>query len=286
LHVKFSVEDDATLPITTKRDRVAETPGSRGGRWGGWRWMTAGLAVAGLVGGGYATYLDGRCNGEPPAGMACRDLYATQPYGYLGLGAGAVFAGITITEAGTAHTTLVREDYAPQPVVNFDVNLHGKRAVEDNRLLNRNAGYSFRRGSETVSVLGPKALEPRRLEETQMFAQHELYVGSATNINRDDATVELESWTRNFTGYFHRYIHLPLSDRPGWRRIVEYYDGASADAQHAALQQLVAYYNTPPADTDAERVRREIRRWMGRLTSRNEGGTLVPALNAALPAAP
>lgn len=96
LQVKFSVEDDATLPVNTTRETGPETPSTHGGHWGGWRWVTAGLAVAGLVGGGYATYLDGRCNGEPPAGMACRDLYATQPYGYLGLGAGAVFAGFSI----------------------------------------------------------------------------------------------------------------------------------------------------------------------------------------------
>lgn len=99
LDVKFSSEEEATSTVHAKRDdreERPETPGTSGGRWGGWRWVTAGLAVAGLVGGGYATYLDGRCNGEPPVGMACRDLYATQPYGYLGLGAGAVFAGISI----------------------------------------------------------------------------------------------------------------------------------------------------------------------------------------------
>lgn len=100
LEVKFSHEDDATAPVNTghgHEERPESTAAAgRGGRWGGWRFITAGLAVAGLAGGGYATYLDGRCNGTPPIGMACRDLYATQPYGYLGLGAGAVFAGISI----------------------------------------------------------------------------------------------------------------------------------------------------------------------------------------------
>lgn len=94
LEVQFSKEDDATLPVSGPRERNA--PEQRGGRWGGWRWITAGLAVAGLAGGGVATYLDGRCKEEPPAGMTCRDLYSNQPAGYLALGAGAVFAGVSI----------------------------------------------------------------------------------------------------------------------------------------------------------------------------------------------
>ena len=70
LDVKFSSEEDTTSASTRSAMIAKSVPRRRArrrsGRWGGWRWITAGLAVAGLVGGGYATYLDGRCNGEPP----------------------------------------------------------------------------------------------------------------------------------------------------------------------------------------------------------------------------
>ena len=65
-------------------------------RWGGWRWITGGAGLAGLVTGAILVGLDGRCSMTPPAGQQCNDLYATATPGYISLGAGAVFAGISI----------------------------------------------------------------------------------------------------------------------------------------------------------------------------------------------
>lgn len=65
-------------------------------RWGGWRWVTGGLALGAIVTGAVLVGLDGRCSTEPPAGQQCNDLYATATPGYIALGGGAVLAGISI----------------------------------------------------------------------------------------------------------------------------------------------------------------------------------------------
>ncbi|HUS28009.1 MAG TPA: hypothetical protein VMZ53_05855 [Kofleriaceae bacterium] len=67
-----------------------------GARWGGWRFVTGGLAVVGIGVGATLVALDGKCSKEPPAGMQCNDLYATKTPGFVSLGAGAVFAGLSI----------------------------------------------------------------------------------------------------------------------------------------------------------------------------------------------
>lgn len=67
-----------------------------GGRWGGWRWLTGGIGLAGLATGAVLVGLDGRCSKEPPAGQQCNDLYSTATPGYVALGAGAVVTGISI----------------------------------------------------------------------------------------------------------------------------------------------------------------------------------------------
>jgi hypothetical protein len=70
--------------------------GGDGARWGGWRFVTAGLAAVGIGVGATLVALDGKCPTEPPMGMTCNNLYATATPGYVSLGAGAVFAGISI----------------------------------------------------------------------------------------------------------------------------------------------------------------------------------------------
>jgi hypothetical protein len=65
-------------------------------RWGGWRFLTAGAAVAGLATGIVLVALDGKCPETPPPGQQCRDFYATAPYGYATLGAGVGFAALSI----------------------------------------------------------------------------------------------------------------------------------------------------------------------------------------------
>jgi hypothetical protein len=65
------------------------------GRWGGWKWITGGVAVAGLGTGAVLLGLDGRCSNSPPAGQLC-NVYATKTPGFAALAGGAVFAGISI----------------------------------------------------------------------------------------------------------------------------------------------------------------------------------------------
>jgi len=67
-----------------------------GGRWGGWRFVTGGLAVVGLGVGVTLVALDGKCSTPAPMGMQCNDLYSTATPGFVSLGAGAVLAGISI----------------------------------------------------------------------------------------------------------------------------------------------------------------------------------------------
>ncbi len=74
-------------------------------RWGGWRWITATVALAGLVTGGALVGFDGRCSNEPPAGQPCNDLYATATPGFIALGGGALFAGISIYLFATTRGT-------------------------------------------------------------------------------------------------------------------------------------------------------------------------------------
>jgi len=74
-----------------------ETPsGGGGGRWGGWRFITAGLGVAGLGTGIVLVALDGKCPTEPPAGQQCNDFYNTATPGYIAIAGGAVFTGLSI----------------------------------------------------------------------------------------------------------------------------------------------------------------------------------------------
>jgi hypothetical protein len=68
---------------------------ARGGRWGGWKWITGGVAVGGLATGAVLVAFDGRCSNTPPAGTLC-NVYDTKNTGFIALGAGAVFAGVSI----------------------------------------------------------------------------------------------------------------------------------------------------------------------------------------------
>ncbi len=77
-----------------KPDEPSEAP--RPPRWAGYKWISAGLGVAGLGGGAVELILDGRCQGTVPVGRPCTNVYQTKTQGIVFLGVGAVFAGISI----------------------------------------------------------------------------------------------------------------------------------------------------------------------------------------------
>jgi hypothetical protein len=82
-------------------------------RWGGWRWLTGTIGVAGLATGAVLLALDGRCPSDPPAGQPCPDVYATATPGLILLGAGAVFTGIAVYLFATHPSAKVAPVVAP-----------------------------------------------------------------------------------------------------------------------------------------------------------------------------
>lgn len=102
LEVQFSGGDTGDT-YERPRAETAKTAVPAGG-WGGWRFVTAGLGVAGLGTGIALIALDGTCPTEPPAGQQCNDFYDTATAGYLSLGGGAVLAAVSIYLFAT-HTT-------------------------------------------------------------------------------------------------------------------------------------------------------------------------------------
>jgi hypothetical protein len=94
-------------PSGAARRHVDDDKPSSGGRWGGWRFVTAGVAVAGLATGVVLVSLDGKCPEEPPAGQQCNDFYATATPGYAALAGGALFAGLSIYLFATHHSAPV-----------------------------------------------------------------------------------------------------------------------------------------------------------------------------------
>jgi len=72
-----------------------DQPSTKGGRWGGWKWMTGAIGIGGLGTGAVLLAMNGSCSNSPPAGQLCR-VYDTAAPGYGALAGGAVFAGISI----------------------------------------------------------------------------------------------------------------------------------------------------------------------------------------------
>lgn len=194
--------------------------------------------------------------------------------------------GISVQAAGTSHADAVHpDDYAPIPVLNFDAALNGKNrwrpGSRDAVPVGENAGYNFRAGARRFAMIGPNAINPNTWLTTRQFAQHELALVVADQpAGRTSDDLELTRWTEDFRGYFHQYLALPIPQRPNWQRLVGYYDRAAPDVRQAALRRLVDYYTNPPVSgPEADRVRRQFRSWLRRMS-----GTLITDLNAALPA--
>ncbi len=86
------------------------------GRWGGWKWITSVAAVGALGAGTTLLVLDGRCKQMPQPGRPCNDVYANSPGQWIGLGVGAVLAGVSIYLFATQPSRPVRSAYvAPAP---------------------------------------------------------------------------------------------------------------------------------------------------------------------------
>ena len=66
----------------------------KGGRWGGWKWVTAAVGVGGLGTGAVLLALDGSCSSHP-TGTPC-PVYDFKAAGIGTLAGGAVFAGISV----------------------------------------------------------------------------------------------------------------------------------------------------------------------------------------------
>jgi hypothetical protein len=196
--------------------------------------------------------------------------------------------GISVQAAGTSHASAVHpDDYAEIPVINFDAGLNDKTrwrtSGRDPAPVGQNAGYNFRAGDRRFAIIGPNALNPNTWLTTRQFAQHELSLVSAPHpAGRTSDDLELQTWTEDFRSYFHQYLSLPIPQRPNWQRLVGYYDRAAPDVRQQSLRRLVDYFNNPPVSGDeADKVRRQIRSWLRRMS-----GTLISDLTAALPAAP
>jgi hypothetical protein len=81
-----------------------DAPGvATGGTWGGWKWLTGGAAVGGLVAGGVLLHYDGKCS----QAVGCGNVYNTAAPGWIAIGGGAALAIVTIYLAVHGHGTYV-----------------------------------------------------------------------------------------------------------------------------------------------------------------------------------
>lgn len=141
--------------------------------------------------------------------------------------------GMDVHMAGnTSSTRIMKADYAPAPVINFDVNLGLKR--------NADTSYFFSDKDTAYVVIGPGSLHPRGHITTENNAQHEMYHAEHhLGDSRPTMDREVEVWTHVFTTTFHdTYPHKML-----WSPLVTSYQNASPAEQQVTLYQLVNYYN-------------------------------------------
>lgn len=204
--------------------------------------------------------------------------------------------GLTARKAGSTKTDQVDPaDYAQAPVVNFDILLHQKKKWAKTKgeapaPPNQNPGYSFSRGAEWYSVIGPNALKQPPFSIRQ-YAEHEIH-HTRDKSTDEGAAVELPMWTDDFTRYFHQYFALPITNRPTWSPlVVKYYSEASEGVRKATITRLVEYFNNPPVapadvDTFRKRFRQWLKNWKDNWAERQGTGTFVEDLEKALPAEP
>ena len=81
---------------TSSGGALHATADTSSGRWGGYKWISGGLAVAAVGTGVALVALDGHCSAPMVAGRPCNELYSTKTPGFIALGSGAVLAGVSI----------------------------------------------------------------------------------------------------------------------------------------------------------------------------------------------
>jgi hypothetical protein len=75
--------------------------GRSGARWGGWKYLTGGAALAAAAAGGVLLAYDGRCSRSVSPGVPCPNSYDTTLQGWLAIGGAAALTGITVYLAVT-----------------------------------------------------------------------------------------------------------------------------------------------------------------------------------------
>jgi hypothetical protein len=100
LEVSLPVAGAKTAPPAGGDDGDSEPPHddgqTRGGRWGGWKWITGGSAVTALGVGGVLVAIDGRCSMTPMPGRLCDNVYNTMTPGLVVLGTGVAVAAVSV----------------------------------------------------------------------------------------------------------------------------------------------------------------------------------------------
>ncbi len=85
-------EPAASAPEPAGNDRAA----THDGPWGGWKYVTGGLAVGALATGVTLFALDGQCSVDVSGGLPCPMKYDNHPFDYIAVGAGVALAGVTL----------------------------------------------------------------------------------------------------------------------------------------------------------------------------------------------
>lgn len=86
--------DAATGPLPPTPTGPADTPApARSTMWGGWKYITGGLALAALGTGGYLLAIDGTC---PDGSDTCGNVYNTSGPGWAAIGGGVALTGLTV----------------------------------------------------------------------------------------------------------------------------------------------------------------------------------------------
>jgi hypothetical protein len=232
---------------------------------------------------------------------------------------------LTLQNAGTKHATEIDpEDYAPFPVVNFDIDLNGKRSWPkrgkackkeplpprlkpgdcDTYSLDKNAGYNFRVGKTLYLVVGPQSVAPETPAYTRRLAEHERFLATEYTAKVDTAfknDPELDAWTHDFINYFHLlgFKEGARYSGTGWEPLLDvYYAGpdTSDDARKKAVDQHDNYYRNPPPSaaaagwpghpTKAEDVKELFLLWMAKMEKRDPSRQLIKDLRARQQPAP